>query len=72
MCFPPNEVSGQSITLFFKKEAVVLMLTIKENQGVTNKYHQPNHDVYVLINISPSILVQKSLEAFQLKEILLR
>ncbi|WP_332692199.1 sigma-54 interaction domain-containing protein [Halalkalibacter lacteus] len=48
-----NEVYGQSITKFFEKEAVVLMSTIKEKQGVTNKYHQPNPNVYVLINTSP-------------------
>jgi PAS domain S-box-containing protein len=48
-----NETSGQTITKFFEKEAVVLMSTMKERQGVTNKYNQPYPNVHVLINTSP-------------------
>ncbi len=48
-----NEVYGQSITKFFEKEAIVLMSTMKEKQGVTNKYNQPHPNVHVLINTTP-------------------
>ncbi|WP_315615809.1 sigma 54-interacting transcriptional regulator [Alkalihalobacillus sp. MEB130] len=48
-----DKVSGQSITKFFEQEAIVLMSTMKERQGVTNKYNQPHPNVHVLINTSP-------------------
>ncbi|MGO4889759.1 sigma-54 interaction domain-containing protein [Anaerobacillus sp. MEB173] len=48
-----HEVQGKSITNFFKKEAVVLMTTIKEGNGVVNKYNRPKSHVHVLINTAP-------------------
>jgi PAS domain S-box-containing protein len=48
-----DEVYGRSITNFFEKEAIVLMKTMKDRQGVTDKYNQPHPNVHVLINTSP-------------------
>ncbi|WP_338035461.1 sigma-54 interaction domain-containing protein [Halalkalibacter alkaliphilus] len=48
-----NEVCGQSITNYFEKEAIVLMSTMKERQGVMSKYNQPHPNVHVLITTSP-------------------
>ncbi|MFC7394956.1 sigma-54 interaction domain-containing protein [Scopulibacillus cellulosilyticus] len=48
-----EDILGKPITDFFKKEAVVLMSTLKEGKGAVRKYNQPQPNVHVLINTQP-------------------
>ncbi|TCS80591.1 sigma-54 interaction domain-containing protein [Tepidibacillus fermentans] len=48
-----KEVMGQSITQFFKEEAIVLKQIIRNGEPIERKYNQPMTDVHVIINATP-------------------
>jgi PAS domain S-box-containing protein len=51
-----EEIIGQPITDFFKKESLMLMTTIEQGNGIVRQYNQSQPDVHVLVSTLPVVV----------------
>lgn len=51
-----EEIIGQPITDFFKKESLMIMSTIEKGNGIVRQYNQSQPDVHVLVSTLPVIV----------------